>query len=424
MVEMKGISDVKNRIPPIFKFYDFNEFFEVLSLTVGFALERQLASNIGTPSGPCPLTPQQVAVLLRQVLLPAFSNEMAIDLLQGGINTIGYVPLSCGTNGVSSTALSIPMLLPMFLAETIRAATRKIVKLPGGVLDLVPILAQRETLNEIGNYTYAGAGTVYTPSGAEVPFNLINMSYDDAGTIKYVVPNGRQISEAAEAWNDWIKGLGSFLSPLTSPAQATGPPLLSTITLTRQVKYQEPLNVAAAVASKRPIGKQISKRDLGVKVDFKRKLGAIVEPEPEASYYRNFDVLGVTSANTPLTPCWKYQRVMILPVWSSLESTFDGSIAFRQVFQVEPFKISSSGYSDEVVNVDLPTVFDMHREAALLDVKTELASVAEVVQDFDTLNALGEGGFVTSLAGIFSEDILGIKGGKAIASLIGDATGW
>lgn len=423
MLEMKKIKEVRNRIPPIFKFYDFNEFFEVLSLTVGYALERQLTSNVSVPSGTCPLTAQQVAVLLRQVMLPAFSNEMAIDLNQSGINTIGYLPMSCGTNGVSSTALSTPMLMPMFLAETIRAATRKLVKLPGGVLDMVPILAQRETLNEVANYSYGGVSTVYTPPGSEVPFNLINMSYDDGGTTKYVVPNGRQISEAADVWNDWIKSLSTFLTPLTSPAQASGPPLLSSVTLTRQVKYSEPQSQIAQIAAKKPIGKQMSKKDLGLKVDVKRKV-SVVDPAPEASYYRDFGVLGVTSTNTPLLPCWKYQRVMILPVWSSFEATFEGAIPFRQVFQVEPFKLSTSGYSDEATSAELPTLFDMHKAAAILDTKTELASESEIAQDFRILNEHGEGGFVTSLAGIFSEDILGLKGGKAIASAIGAATGW
>jgi len=40
MLELQRPKDLSNQIPPIFKFYDFDEFFEVLSLTMAYALER------------------------------------------------------------------------------------------------------------------------------------------------------------------------------------------------------------------------------------------------------------------------------------------------------------------------------------------------------------------------------------------------
>jgi len=416
MTELKSTRDLLNRIPPSFKYYDFDEFFEVLALTVGEALERQAKSNVGQPSGPCPLSPQQVQILLRQTMLPMFANELAMDLDQESSNSLYITPFSVGNNGVSITAQQNPMLLPTLLAENIRACKRKVIRLGSGELDLISVLGRCSSRSQLGNYSWSG-GLIFTDQPSEVPIDIVNASYTDGNTIKYLDLNGLAIETMSADWNEWIKSLGTFLTPLTPPAQAMGPAILSTLTLTRQVLLTNAESTNNTVAGKKMV-KQQSKKDLGLVVRNRRNLGQ-VEPVPVANNsFRQWGISSVTSTNQPLTPVWKYHRIMVLPVYYSYYSEYGGAIQFRQVFQVEPFKISGNNIPDQS-SVSLPDLFELHKQMALMDVRTELSPASELQEDFKALNAMGEGGFFTSLAGAFAEDVIGLKGVRDIANVVG-----
>jgi hypothetical protein len=431
MMETNDPVKLKNHVAPIFKFFNFDEFYEVLSLTVGKALELQSRSNAVTSSGTCPLTAQQVRILLRQTLIPQFCNEMAQDLNLTANNTFGCVPFSVGVNGVSITMASTNMLLPQLLAENIRAATRRIVKTSSSKvseIDLIPFLGRPFNEGDLGNYTWGPADTpVYSTDPDEIPVRTIDLTYSDNGTRKYLSANGLVIQQYADIWNSWIKSLASFLTPLTSPGQAPGIAALNVMTLTRSSRYQVPDNNAlmtkAQVGLGKGLHKQASKKFLGSK-PFARQTFKVVGA-PDSILYQLFSPIVTTSTNMPLTPLWKYQRVMVLPWYAGFSGTSESAtISSRQVFQIEPFKISASATPfNDLTDIQVQNLFNLHSEMAELDVKTDFASVSEVTQDLTTLAQAGEGGFFTNIAGMFAEDVLGIKGGKAIAGAIGAATG-
>lgn len=424
LAEFKSAKQLANRIPPIFKFFDFDEFFDVLSITLGLALERQADAGSGTLSGSCPLTPQQAQILLRQTMIPLFCNEMAQDLQQDGAQTFTMAPFSVGTNGVSVTALNNPIKLPNLFAENIRACARRTVRLPAGDLDLVPVLARKQSVEQLGNYSYS-QGNVYSDGTGEMAIDLTSMSYIDTGTTKYISPNGPPLAKYAEAWNVWITSLGNFLTPLTTPGQAPGPSALNVLTMTRHIKYSDLQAVQGVppVLTKGNLARVSSKKDLGLEFKYSEKVGQ-VKPLGTSDQFAKFGVVAVTSTNAPLTPLWKYQRVMILPSYVSVEEAGGGAIPYRQVFQVEPFKISTGALPDDVYLQGCPDQFSLHYQMATLDVRTELSPESEITQDFAEINRMGGGGFLTALAGAFTEDVLGIKGSKAIATAIGNATGF
>lgn len=421
MLELSRPRDLTNQISPIFKFYDFDEFFEVLSLTMAYALERAQQFSGTVSVTPCPLTSQQVQILLRQTIVPSFANHMAQDLRQDSDNTLPIVPLSVGMNGVSITAQNVPMKLPMLLAENVRSVSRRVVQLPSGQLDFVPILGRKSDAQQLGNYTWTG-GNVYTPAPEqEVPIDLISASSLISGSTYFLDLNGSELANYSLIWNEWITGLSNYLSPLTTPGQSPGPAIMSSLTLTRQVKFIEPEQQLANQTNQK-LGRVASVKKFGSKVDIKLRQSK-ADPIPTGFGFSTFAGQAVTSSNQPLSAVWKYQRVMVLPVYYSYGSQLGGAIPWRQTFQIEPFRVASISTAEDLSQASPATLLSSHKEMALLDIKTELASVPEVVQDFEELNRMGEGGFFTSLAGMFTEDILGIKGGRAIAGAIGDITG-
>lgn len=333
------------------------------------------------------------------------------------------------------TGPSVPMLLPQFLAENIRACTRKIVhtsRSKVSEIDLIPILCRPLNALQLQNYVWGDQGnTVYTTLPSETPINIIDMSFDPSGTVKYLNPNGLQIQTMSDIWNQWIKSLGSFLSPLTTPAQTAGISILNVSTLTRTSKQasldnnSSPFLPSGLALAARPAGmvKQSSKKFLGLPPLIRE--GYKASPDKNSFLYGQIVPVVVTSTNIPLASVWKYQRVMILP-WFGTEPEVGGSgnIPARQVFQVEPFKISCSAvpYNEQSFDPQ-QSLLNVHGEMAELDVKTEFASTSEIAEELTALGVMGDGGFFTNLAGMFAEDVLGIKGGKAIAGAVGNAIG-
>jgi len=116
LCELPDLKHLRNKLVPIIKFYNFDEFFEQLSLTVGLALERGIVGSATI----CPLTAQQVAILLRQAILQVTSNHVAQDVRYSGDSFVNMLPFTVGPNGTNG-GQTIAMQLPTFLAENIRA---------------------------------------------------------------------------------------------------------------------------------------------------------------------------------------------------------------------------------------------------------------------------------------------------------------
>lgn len=428
MIDCRKLNYIYNRSPPQFRFYNFDEFFETLSLTVATALEVAQTSNTGAPTT-CPLTSQQVRLLLRHTLMRHFGNQYGQDLTVDGTNTISMIPLTCAPNGVANTATN--MLLPLFLCENIRACSRKFVQLGKSKkngIDYIPILA-RPALPELGNFVFYDTDKnpipVYNSNPSETPISTFDLSFVQASVKNYITTEGDYIVTLCTTWNEWIKSLANYLTPLADPGREKGLNALSTVLLTSQQVWQAPVPVPpnnANLINKTKLDKQQSKKALGMPRI--KRYGVSATPEAGTSYFDQVQVSSITSTDKFLDPLVKYQKVMILPC-ALAEGEFKNysTPSARQVFQIQPYRLAVTSLPTAAGVTGNSTLLSRHLAMAALDVKSPLAAPSEVEQDLMTASEMGRGGFFTSLAGLFAEDVLGIQGGKAIASAVGSALG-
>jgi len=435
MIEMSSPQELYNQACPQIKYYNFDEFYEVLSLTLGGALEIAANSQIGAPPAQCPLSPQQVKLLLRHTLMKKFCNHMVQDTSMNGQNVLVMSPLSCGVNGTSTTSTN--MLLPLLLAENIRAASRKRIhpgsKTSRSVIDYIPVLARPIVFNEPGNYTYtSGLGTadVYATIPGEVPINILDLKWATSPS-RYVTLEGEILTKLCTSWNAWIKSIASNLTPLTDPGTEKGLNVFGNILTTVHQKYIPtipPINAAVAAPT---LTKQASKKKfVGIDPDtFKvTKFGATTPSPATPSYFQEVYPFLITTTNTPLDPVLKYAKVLIAPsmIGDYAESVGSATIAANQSWRIEPYKISLTSLPASLSPLPPTQIqsFSRHMEMAQFDIRSSLQPISEIEADLEALAKEGRGGFFTSLAGMFAEDVLGIKGGKQIAGLVGQVTGW
>jgi len=392
MMEMTSDQLMKNKTPPIYKFYDFDEFFEVLSLTLAKAMEL---SMVPVPS--CPLSPLEVQILLRQTMISHFANLMGQDL---------YMPptllraMSVGSNGYSETAQSSGMKLPQLLAENIRACGRSLTNLSGGStmyqLDMVPLLARYSLEGQLGNYLTASGQPVYSVVPGEASIDLINMNAFAGGGPVYVDANGHRFSELVGQFNQWITSMAGSLSPLTSPGDEEGISALSTIYSTLHL-LPKPF-----LASSLPVQQVGAGSDLALK-------SRAMPVSPGFSSFRSCSA--VTSTYHYHSSIYKFHKMMILPTHAIEPSSQFDSVSAYQVNQSEPFKISASSFSPQGdFDPEGETLLTRHMIMADADVRTWLAPPSEMQIELDTLTKLGRGGFFAEIAQSFEGGLPGLPG--------------
>lgn len=424
MLEMTDENQLKNKVPPVFKFYNFDEFYEVLALTLARAMEITATNNAQQPVASCPLSPQAMQILLRQSIITRFCNHMAQDInLEGPVIVTSRV-FSVGANGLSVTMPSIPLKLPQLLAENIRAVDRRLTFLANRThqSDIIPIL-YRPTFAQLGNYTTKDGTPVFTDVPGEVPIDLVSMSAVTNAGLTFLDANGPYIASLAVAFNEWITTLGAALSPLTNHADEDGIRVLSTIVNTLHCTRLEP--PPENLLSKGP-AKSLTKRpsvvSLGKKIELTPRVGVGAAPLDPDTYTKFIGPVAFTSTYRPKTPIYKYLRIMILPTVILEGDNAQDNIFVQQVNQIEPSRINDVATSDQYRSTGAPTLLERHLLMAEQDVRVNLAMPTEFQQELDELTRKGRGGFLTDLAGLVGE-AFHIPGAREIAAAVGSLTG-
>lgn len=427
MIEMLSPNHLKNKVPPIFKFYNFDEFYEVLALTLARAMEITLTNNAQAPVVSCPLSPQMMQIVLRQSLIPRFCNHMAQDLILQWGQIVPTNLFSVGSNGVSITAPSVPLKLPQLLTENIRACDRRLTYLKNNdhQADLIPVLG-RPNYNQLGNYVTKDGVPVFTDVPGETPIDLVNFTASTTIGPVFLDGNGAYVAEATRAFNEWITTLGSALSPLATHAEEDGIRVLSTVVNTLHLTVLQQLDQGpqAAAAKKAQLAKRPSQVNLGKRIEFTRRDRIGASPvDPANTWTRQVAPVAFTSVYAPLTPIYKYLKIMILPSVLLEGDHFQNNIDAQQVFQVEPFRINETTVAEQYRPQDAMSLYERHSLMAEQDVRVNLAMPTEFETELDQMTKSGRGGFFTDLAGMVAGDLLHIPGAKQIASTIGQLTG-
>lgn len=446
MSELNFFDEIRNKTPPIFKFYNFDEFFEQLSLTLCLAQEQRTKN--GLPAIPCPLTSMQTQVLLRQTMISLFCNEMAQDLRLGGGAFLEMLPFTVGQNGVQPS--NTGMLLPSFLAENIRCCSRLTASLNAGpngkasrqILDYIPILGRPAPADvpQLQNYFYNDSVPLYftvVPPATESLINLIDCSTTAGGNTVYLDLSREQIGILAGQWNDWITEMSNVLSPLVNVNSESGARLLSTIMYTNHVgrltggptdapPVQDSGTNAHSSSAKRKSAEL--PKEMGYKLSHRyRNVGPL---GPQSDFFMTCSDKDVTAGLNFMKPIWKFVSLMILPCNINDGQFEDASLQGWQAFFVEPYLVARSATGGLGAGVPgtgtlyWPQSYSRHLSAAAVDTKAPYATGQnEFIEELVTLSKKGEGGFFTDIAALIG-DAVGAPGVANVARTIGKITGF
>jgi len=444
-------------------------FFNVLSLIL--CLAQETLYKAGQAVEPCPLTSQQVQLMLRQCMLPFFSNDMAQDLRLQNDAWMQFLPFVVGPNGVSQGNIGTGMLLPQFFAENIRCCKRITAALknnykgnnnmapPGAnnnmVIDIIPILGRppKNTISQMGNFTYQQAAPVllYAEDLLEVPINLIDASAVIGQNTAYLDLNGKTQQLLVESWNRWITGLSGVLTRLVQLSAQKGCDALSTLIYTTQERYILPeaqapappvvgLNRTSSISSttstvhansptseNSKISRRASKKFIGSSME-RFRVRATIAPVPGPSaIFQHVATVGTSSTLGFTSELWKYLATWVLPTAFTITPNTESSLMAYMTNVIEPiYQPSSSQFSsfgvDDNQNV-FPIAYDKHMQFATQNVRAWNSPVkSEMEEEFELLTAQNHGGFFTKIAGAIGE-ALGIHGSGQFADSIGELTG-
>jgi len=457
LMELTHQKQIRNKVAPIFKWINFDEIFEILSLTLCLAIEENFKGTAVVPI-PCPLTSQQVQIMLRQAILPLFSNEMAQDLRLESPAWIPLLPFVVGPNGIAQGNSGSGPMLPFFLAENLRCMKRVTAVLkntrnpaqPSTMeLDIVPILCRPSPaiIPQLGNYTLEAGGTfsLYTVipplPDPEVPINLIDASCVVGPVTNYLDLNADVQPLLVSSWNTWIQQYSGTLASLVQLSTDRGCAALCVLPYTNQLRLLSPealppvqpqgLTTTGLSPSKdvqgKVLKKQGSKKSFGLSIEhLRRRVGAA--PAPGSSeVFRHIANAGTSSTLGFTSELWKYLGHWVLPTALTVSPIFESTLAAYMTNVIEPIYLPSSASFSNFGGTDgqpiFPLQYDRHLQFAADNVRAYNSPVeSEMEIEFKSLTAKGDGGFFTKIAGIIGES-LGIHGSGQFMDSIGDLTG-
>jgi len=375
VAEMTSPVIMRNKVIPVIKAYNFDEFFEVLSLALAQACSGKL-HNQGTIINPCPLSPIEAQILLRQTMIPLFSNELCQDLILEGTSTDELIPFSVGQNGVSQ---GTAMLLPTNLAECIRCCKRSLHQLRGKgkgcrEVDYLPILVRPIKRPQLGNYIVDEQSFTNLYAGVQPNdlVNLIDLSSVQMNQTVYLDVSRNEIGELVLLWNEWIQTLSTNLSPLVTLGQADGISILKTHSYTNfegGIVLPPPVNTTQVPV----LQKQSSHTKIIHVKGVERKKVTALGPAPGTGYFESLCDSQTSSTLIVYAPVWKVLSTWILPVTIADPNTLnEQSRQGWKAFYIEPYTIprsNSGGLNGVAQIISPPSVYSRHLQMASVDVK-------------------------------------------------------
>jgi len=431
VLEFKSEREFYNKAPPVFKAYNFDEYFLTLSYILALASER-IATDQSVSAVPiCPLTSQQVQLCLRQSVISRFYNAYAQDLVISYVfgNLGALYPFIVGPNGNAISNVQA-MKLPFVFLENVRSATRRTIdvgkKGASYVIDAVPLLVRPISTPQLGNFTYQGregVASLYVEQPEEIPIDLIDLSFSNHNG--FISVTGTALARLIEAWNEYITGLGNALSTLGTVGDEPGISALISTFNTRHITYNSGPGISVPQAGSKTVPRQPSVKQLrkGNTIPERKKVNAPV-PVGTSTSYQLYTPIQLTSSDPFYSSLQRYQSAFVQPcTLADSRQIFDQTVAFQQVMQIEPYTIP---YTDAQVgegSQDLQVTIDQLAYAsALLDIKSNLSAPSEAEIELTAMAQTGRGGFFTSLAGAIGQGI-GIPGAREIAETVGAITG-
>lgn len=322
--------------------------------------------------------------------------------------------------------------MPCFFTEMVKGASRLTVyvgdgSIPGRqVIDWVPVLSHPAPPTVATNYTWDNNGSptnVFPDVIGEVPINPIDCSAIVGNATLYLDLNGLEIAKYVTSHNNWMTAHQPFLTALCKMSATPGNPIFSSIVINQVVtRVDPPLPVTTpnTTATGQKMQKRNSVKSFGVGLSDTKAQQVKPIPGPGTS----FDQKAVIrqQSNVPFfSEAQKYVSALVCPVVETRSEGFASGSSNIQSIYGEYIRVPFSSTTGEIINVtslSAPTLYQVHLNAAELDLKNATSSqqteLEKYVQDQDTE---GGGGFLSSLSKILQ------AGGKAAIAIGGVITG-
>jgi len=430
--QLAKVSEIRNKIRPVFKKIDFNEYFEVLALWLAnvlmFASGNTTQEDTAVPLI-CPLTVQDFRILLRQAILSTTmeAQSMCQDLRY--FEEDDFYPFIV-SSGTCAKQLANTMILPIPVAENVRASIRRTFRAKdktganmGQIIDYIPVWGMwASDVPNITNYTYTtplGTFPVFRTDPAEIPINLLDGSAmpPPAGPQMWLDLNGPELVTNVTLWNSFVSSLSANSITLTPIGSEKGISALQVLTLSFVMINIPPatppiLPVSQAdILAKKRLSVDKPKRFGKTKTLFKTTVGAGVGAA-NASPYEGWCTNFVCSNQRLVSSAWsECQQYWILPaVRTTGEPSQTANYSSYQSEVIEPnfFFIGSFGNSNGVPNPDLFTpTYNRHIQYAA-NMSKPVAGTPNVWEEYLSAAAVqGRGSFLGKLAGSFVGSLVG-----------------
>jgi hypothetical protein len=418
-------NNLSYKTPVAIKYIDFWEFFDVLARALRFAAELRTETdefvanyannnNYFNENIQCPLTIQQVALLLRATMSTVFTENF---MLQGSFpryavnvqdNEFVVFPISINTYPIQ---YSNSMLLPKMLQENILALKgRTLMNGLGGSRNpimLKPALGayasdQFVRSDFVVEYTIDNApkqGYLFADDANETHIDIIDGHYTGNNGSSYACINDPSfLNQLGAIWNEWIQSMGDHLRMLGSISNSNGIDCLACIQMT---SHWTP------VADKKK--KKKSKKsdddctdeepyDVVTKKLSKRLKNISVGP------YASRKLITITSASSIIDDAWtSFQQYFVLPI-----NKFETINNLRDATN----PLTMAGYLREPRNmpagagtVRFMTISDRNENFAALLTKTKFAQDTSYEKLMAKFEQEGQGGILGQLTQVLTGTI-------------------
>jgi len=438
-------------------FIDFGEIVDVVATWVQSL--QTAASNdptgqwAGSPSNyQCPLSFQEMCLLLRNTMMGAFKNSQAGVQGLSNVVPVGPAWFTAYTAGSGTCFLqAIEWKLPRMVVENIRALVERVAKRHSKDLEMfTPVLGQLSVnafSSAFYNYSWPLSGS--NPSGTapsffvptfrrkvqgskgeelwstvpETVISLIDGSCTPISTLTYLaINNPQQLRNLATEWDNWLTqfNLSSYSSSLVTFGTDTGVNILFSGMMNRLISLADidyrgartgPSSSAALVVKEvEKVGKRYGDKDPAhwIAGRFRvysnanydpneiaiRKSGRRVGAPLNAFYTAVPAIADLSQSDFLQAPYEAIQSYWVLPQVPLISMDVQGYVTQKvQALMKQPFlQNASSGFDGQSLG-------SLHAVYATKMVKSKQENESDADRFFNQMDEQGEGGILSSLVG-------------------------
>lgn len=433
----------QSKTPPIFKFIDFYEIVDVFALYVRYACEAKMLDSeteavmeaFGGSSSvyyaenvQCPLTRQELAIMLRSVLMSLFADTQPyvqglFPRVPGSLSAIDFVAFVSGV-GTHPVLGASSMLMPLLLKNNLLALTERI-SFPGfiegtsvnNMTQYTPVLGAYNGISDLGTLTFEGlkngTGTVdYEPfvvNPLELPIDMVDGKYS-GGYAQINDPSG--VNKLILAWNDWSTRMADFFWSTTPFSVDAGNPALWSLGFTNNWTFAPVLEEEKKVKEKVcfvPEHRGIEKEEEPKKTKTFEEIRdtrwtSVGDTPPGSNIYNLRDVIAVTTSTKPFKSAWLYNQYFIKPI-NPLPNIFTPVVPRQSTdytriscLNQEFFSlVTSTGTAGPTISL-AENMRTKHMQLAKLCIKSKYAEKGDFQEVMESWEKNGQAGILSSIA--------------------------